>query len=145
MSNIVTLLIEEFLPEMYHKYQFENFQMSEDYRAYNEFVPEYLQGRPPKIIRHCMERKLKGRKFLSDDIEDIDLNGGRFCVKSSSGKEYRVDFGVETRMPSCECKDWIRFNIPCKHFFAIFFQKRNVAMEVTSFQLFAECLPITGC
>ena len=51
LSSITALLIDEFLPEMYQKYQFENFHMSKDYRSYNKFVPEYLQGRPPKVIR----------------------------------------------------------------------------------------------
>ena len=31
-----------------------------------------------------------------------------------------VDFGLMTSTPSCTCKDWIQFRIPCKHFFAVF-------------------------
>ena len=45
---------------------------------------------------------------------------GRFQVTSASGKVHKVDFGKETGVPSCTCLDWMRFHIPCKHFFAIF-------------------------
>ena len=33
-----------------------------------------------------------------------------------------VDFGKNSQeqMPSCSCKDWTRWHIPCKHFFAMF-------------------------
>ena len=117
LSMIVTLLIEEFLPEMQQKYQF---QMSKDYRSYNKFVPEYLQGRPPKVIRHCMERKLKAKSFVGEDITDINAESGQFNVASSSGKVYKVNFDMQNGNPSCECKDWIRHQMPCKHFFAVF-------------------------
>ena len=90
--------------------------MSKDYRSYNKFVPEYLQGRPPKVIRHCLERKLKARRFSAEDVSVIDDSKGQFHVTASSGCKYVVDFGL----PSCECRDQIRFQIPCKHFFAIF-------------------------
>ena len=125
LSMIITLLIEEFLPEMYQKYQFENFQMSKDYRAYNQFVPDFLQGRPHKVIRHCMDRKLKAKIFSLENISDIDACSGQFYVSNSSGKLYKVNFGSENEMPSCECKDWIRFNLPCKHFFAVFNNKQQ--------------------
>ena len=29
------------------------------------------------------------------------------------------------RVPSCTCLDWMRFHIPCKHFFAIFSNERD--------------------
>ena len=114
LSMIVTLLIEEYLPEMHLKYQFENFQMSKDYRTYNQFVPEYLQGRPPKVVRHCIERKLKARIFSAEDIDDIDIDNGQFNVTSSSGKKYKVDFGARSEM------------------------------EFSSVQLLTECIFITG-
>lgn len=67
-----------------------------------------------------MERKLKARSFSVEDISDIDARNGQFHVTSSSGKKYEVNFGAHSEMPSCECKDWIRFHMPCKHFFAVF-------------------------
>jgi len=40
---------------------------------------------------------------------------GIFEVKGKN-KDHTIDFSV----PSCTCKDWIAYHIPCKHFFAIF-------------------------
>ena len=36
-----------------------------------------------------------------------------------SGNDHTVSFGTNTNdtMPSCTCRDWITWNIPCKHFF----------------------------
>ena len=41
---------------------------------------------------------------------------------SESGAKHTVSFFTESddQMPSCTCKDWARWHIPCKHFFAIF-------------------------
>jgi len=41
---------------MLQKYQKDNFAVSESYRLYNEFVPEYLQGQPRSVILHCLSR-----------------------------------------------------------------------------------------
>lgn len=50
------------------------------------------------------------------------LGEGVFTVASESeeGKSYKLSFGMENRLPSCECQDWRRHKLPCKHFCAIF-------------------------
>lgn len=118
LSNMVLLIVEEFLPEMHSKYLFQNYAMSADYRSYNDFVPNYLRGRPRKTILHCLDRKQKVQAFSENDITIVDATNGVFEVKSQSGKGkvHTVDF----LHPSCSCKDWIRHHIPCKHFFVIF-------------------------
>lgn len=119
LSHLVTILVEEFLPEMLRKYQKENFAMSEFYRSYNEFVPEYLKGRPRSVILHCLSRIRKAERFTKESVEQID-SSSQFTVKSASGKEHTVKFKNDENIPVCTCKDWTRWHIPCKHFFAIF-------------------------
>ena len=46
----------------------------------------------------------------------IDDENGIFSVKGTSGKDHNISFGL----PSCSCRDWIMWHLPCKHFFAIF-------------------------
>ncbi len=118
LSHLVTILVEEFLPEAFHKYQKENFAMSKFYRSYNDFVPDYLQGRPRKVILHCLSRMQKVAKFTKESIKMA--SPGTFIVHSPSGKEHKVQFVAEDNMPQCTCKDWIRWHIPCKHFLAVF-------------------------
>ena len=119
LSHLVTILVEEFLPEMLQKYQKENFAMSESYRSYNEFVPEYLKGWPKSVVLHCLSRIRKAERFTKESVEQIN-ESSQFIVKSASGKEHALNFTNDENNPECTCKDWICWHIPCKHFFAVF-------------------------
>ena len=120
LSAIVILIVESFLPETYQKYLFENYKQSSQYRSYKAFVPEYLHGRPRSTILHCLDRRSKSLKYTSDDVHVVSEEEGIFAVKGSSGKDHTVSFGSGDKMPSCTCRDWVQWHMPCKHFFAIF-------------------------
>ena len=47
---------------------------------------------------------------------------GVFIIRKTDGNQHVINFGQNSpqQMPSCSCKDWIRWHIPCKHFFAVF-------------------------
>ena len=123
-SNVVTIIIEQFLPEQNRNYLFLNFQMDPTYRGYSSEVPTYLHGRPKNIIVHCLAREEKARKtFSEDDICESDEDKGIFIVKGKSGVVHTINFGKESGKPSCTCQDWTRHNVPCKHFFLIFITK----------------------
>ncbi len=104
---------------MLQKYQKDNFAMSDSYRSYNEFVPEYLRGRPRSVILHCLTRIRKAEKFPKASIKQNGTKG-QFTVKTTSGKQHTLEFTNDENMPQCSCKDWTRWHIPCKHFFAVF-------------------------
>ena len=120
LSALVKILIEEFIPDIHHKYLLQNYKTSSSYRSYNDIVPPYLHDRPRSVIVHCLERKSNSRKFNVEDILTQDQQNGIFTIKGSSGTIYTINFGGSSGEPSCSCFDWIRWNIPCKHFFAIF-------------------------
>ena len=120
LSGLVSVLIEEFVPDIHHKYMFQNYQMSPTYRSYNDIVPQYLHGCPRPTILHCLERKSNSRKFNSEDILSKDTEKGVFTIQGSSGYIYTVNFGNDSLLPSCSCSDWTKWQLPCKHFFAVF-------------------------
>lgn len=123
LSHVATLIVDTFLPEQHRKYLFLNFQMDSAYRAYSSRVPSYLQGRPKKVILHCLGREEKARKQLTEkDILQSDEQNGIFLIQGNSGSTYTVDFGKKTCIPSCTCQDWIEHNLPCKHFSLFSFQ-----------------------
>ena len=119
LSSIIVLLVQEFLPDTHRKYLFENFKMTSDYRQYKSFVPDYLHNRPRSVIKHCLERKSNGQKYAKEDVSCIDGIYGKFQVKGSANT-HNIDFGKESYDPSCTCKDWLKWKMPCKHFFGVF-------------------------
>lgn len=122
LSSLVTLLVESYFPEARRNYLCLNYMQTNQYRKYKSIVPEYLQDRPRTTILHCLERKSKSHKYTIDDISAIDIELGVFEVKKSENKSYTVSFGFDAndKMPFCTCPDWIKWHLPCKHFFAVF-------------------------
>ena len=116
LSSIITLIVEVFLPESYQKYLFLNYKQSSQCRTYNAFVPDYLHGRPKAVISHCLERRSKAMKYTTEEITVLDDKNGIFTVRGTSGKDHSVTFAL----PSCSCRDWTTWHLPCKHFFGIF-------------------------
>ena len=119
-SGIITLLNEDYFPDCYRKYVFLNFKQSDQYRCYNELVPIYLQGRPREVIIHCLDRKANSAKFCIDDVTEADTKEGKFAIIGSKGQKYNIYFGNKETPPSCSCPDFVEWNMPCKHYFAIF-------------------------
>ena len=119
LSGIVCLLIEQFLPDAHHNYVLSNVKVTEWYRCYKNFVPEYLCGRPRSVILHCLDQQTKARKYDAKDVTPT-TSKGVFEVNKMNGSKHVVNFGCEASSPSCTCKDWVRWHILCKHFFAVF-------------------------
>jgi len=131
LSSTITILVDDYLPRCKQKYLFQNYQQLSQYRAYKDFVPMYLHNRPRSVIMHCLDRKAKGEKFPAHSVQDINGEAGIFEVEKESGSKKTVDFGIcsEENMPACTCKDWLRFHMPCKHFFAVFQHRANWQWE----------------
>ena len=122
LSSTLTILIERYLPTCKQKYFFQKYRQSPQYRTYKDFVPTYLHNRPCSVTLHCLDRKTRSVKFLAPPIQDINTERGVFEVSKNSTSKQTVDFGrgESSDMPSCTCKDWQQYHIPCKHFFAVF-------------------------
>jgi hypothetical protein len=92
-----------------------NFKQSSAYRRYNKSIPYYLRN---LAITHCMKSSFAAREFCNKDVECINNNSGKFCVRSSNDKKlrYKVDFSV----PMCGCESWRKTQFPCKHFYTVF-------------------------
>ena len=48
-SQIATLLVDRFLPDMWQKYVFQNYNLSTEYRAYSKDIPTAYKGRQNAI------------------------------------------------------------------------------------------------
>lgn len=126
LSQLIEILVSNFLPDLHQKYLFENYKMNGLYRCYNDKIPTYLQGRPRVLIEHCLQMQERARKQLTEEsILESDIENGKFIVLGKSDQKYCVDFGKANSKPSCSCHHWINTNFPCKHFFLIFQYKEK--------------------
>ena len=86
------------------------------HRKYDEKVPNLLRNRPKDVVQHIMKRS-----FPPYPSSYIRRSGsGLFMVKSStSDEQYQVWLGSEKQLPSCQCFDYKRNKLPCKHICAV--------------------------
>ncbi|KAL9988910.1 hypothetical protein ACROYT_G003403 [Oculina patagonica] len=118
LSGLLAILVTQFLPQSFKKYEELNIRSSSSYRLYNTNVPVWLRDRPREFVAHCMGRLSNAMETPVEDIQVV--GGGKFKVKSQTDpKEYTLNFSNEV-FPSCECEDWKKNHWPCKHFMAIF-------------------------
>lgn len=99
-------------------YIVKNVRSSDGFRQYNASIPKFLRNRPLWLVDHVRERMPYAHLHVQDEGD------GKFLVQSetSSSKKYAVTFGDEKSLPWCECRDWRRHRLPCKHFCSIFTQ-----------------------
>ena len=68
-----------------------------------------------------MKRITSAEEFQLCDIKEVDNQCGVFEIKAQSkDRWYNLSFGSGDIMPDCECLDFGRNGLPCKHFFAVF-------------------------
>ena len=102
-----------------------NTRCSSSYRKYNESIPPFLHNRPRQFVDHC-----KDRLVSSESIQETSINrDADVYIISSHGRKYRLSFGDPETMPFCECKDWDRFQLPCKHFMAVIQSNHEASWE----------------
>lgn len=102
-----------------HRYREHNVQASSIYRQYSNTIVPFLRNRPHFLIKHVMPRYAESQHYSKCDV--LQVGAGVFSVRSatSTNVTYAVVFDKDG-MPHCECKDWLRFHLPCKHFCAVF-------------------------
>ena len=73
-----------------------------------------------------MERIAKAQNIEADNVRQIQRDNenseAKMCqVKSMSSEGYHeLYLGDKYALPTCPCKDWKKFLMPCKHFLAVF-------------------------
>ena len=96
-----------------------NVTISQGWREGLSDLPDNLHHRPLYLIRHMRQITAKAFDIASDMI--TLMNGDTYQVKSTtSNKVYEVTFGDQENMPSCQCREFQKTHLICKHFAAIF-------------------------
>ena len=110
------------------RYVQENISRTSKHRAYNSHIPGWLVNRPMRVIKHCNEKL-----DIVIDADNIKITNTLVEATQSykvgsfqGGKTYNVVINSDAPFPSCDCKDWKRTFLPCKHMIAIFHQEQHV-------------------
>ncbi|XP_065677664.1 uncharacterized protein LOC105850732 [Hydra vulgaris] len=121
---MVTVLVDQFIPETYSRYVEANIRRCSDYRLYNSNLPKWLCNKPENFTRHCIEKigLVKDCNNLKITFHENSKNKQMYEVKSfTSAKSYIVTIGgQDTKFPDCQCIEWKKTLMPCKHMVAIF-------------------------
>ena len=75
-------------------------------------------------MKHCLERIARVQNITSEEVKEIESDVGFisriFQVKSMSKEGYhKLHLGDKHAFPTCTCKGWKKFLMPCKHFLAL--------------------------
>ena len=70
------------------------------------------------MVKHCIEKLSLAKEIRSELVKR--LNDGKYVVqKSCNSQAYNLHFGNAKTLPFCECFEWKRTKLPCKHIFAV--------------------------
>lgn len=133
------------------RYVAANVAMSDGWRLDHQSVPNDLQNRPAHLIQH-MRIAYEGAAHINCYAVQ-PLNNTTFRVASQTGVINTVYFGDDYRgeLPFCDCWDWQRTHMPCKHFAAVFTSCRLSWLTLPFFytsspilSLDWQCMPMHG-
>ena len=116
LSQMVRILVKDFLPASLKKYRPNNQRSSSKARKYSKEIPVYLHNVPHAVVIYCLDKIDGSEVFKKEDVRSsID---GTFEVRSMSRPTESYQVSIST--PSCTCFTWRREALPCKHMFAVF-------------------------
>lgn len=109
---------------------------------YDQSVPHFLLNRPKKFVKHCLHRM---PPFVEVDEACIKVvSDGVYTVSSRDSDrtyEVRLHSVADPDSPSCQCEDWRKHPMPCKHMLAVVTHApnctwENLPLKYRSFPLF---------
>ena len=132
LSELLTVIIESFIPKHYSKYVALNIRYGDGCKKYAPGVPEFLRNRPKQVVDMLLDKMYR----VTDDIVVRSLGNETFIVESFEEgtrirKEYRTYLGNSDQFCSCTCYNFRRYRMLCKHFFAIFHSGKATFYNLT--------------
>ena len=105
-----------------NRYEELNVRLLDTVRQYSANIPQFLHNRPKFFLDHCLKRMPPVTTAIPPD-NIVMSESGVFVVTSvdTADKNYVVKLRSDSNadVPSCECVDWHRHFLPCKHLLAV--------------------------
>jgi len=92
----------------------------ETVKSYDEQVPTFLRNRPPFFLEHCLKR-LPTVSGIQKEHTVLVAPGNYRVQRPEQDKGHYVYLHSPSdhNVPFCDCADWKRHCIPCKHILAV--------------------------
>ena len=72
LSELLTIIIEKFIPKLYMKYVELNVRCTSGYKGYQEGIPSYLHNRPKSLVKHLLLLKNSVTTLMIDSVKPDD-------------------------------------------------------------------------
>ena len=148
LSELLEIIIERFLPKLYRKYVSLNIRFTSGFKTYSEGIPIYLIDRPRQVVNVFLRKIGKvDNEMVASVIEENNIfkvtsddsylssnvkENVQLITSSNLKKVYTVDFGSADNFPACECPDFRRSRLLCKHFFAVISSGKRTFHDLSS-------------
>ncbi|XP_039282521.1 uncharacterized protein LOC120348732 isoform X1 [Nilaparvata lugens] len=131
LSELIDVLIFQFLPERYARYVSENLIMTPQYRKYGDNIPPYLHGRPKWLIDHVVISRLSlVHNTSAEEVIEVDEGVFKVCSMTTTPQvEYNVKFDALEKWCSFTCADYSKERLVCKHVIPVGFKFPNWRLE----------------
>jgi len=127
LCTLIERLVDRITPDFYRRYTDLNrksfTQANELEVLYGDHLPTCLMSKPAAVIMHVLEQ-IKSTESTVYQVSHIQP--GIFWVHetaddtSTNQNAHTVSFGDVNNLPSCDCVEWQRYKLPCKHFCSVF-------------------------
>ena len=121
---MLEVLTQNFVPDQLKDYSQKNFKESSSNKLFNPTIPTFLQNMPTDVIKHLLKRIENANTVRNEDIKEQSSLDLCFKVRSESYSDewYNVNFASG---PNCDCPDFQKHYLVCKHLFAIMKHKEK--------------------
>ena len=142
LSQLMTILIEQFIPERYEQYVELNIAYTSGSKAYDSNIPSYMVNRPGPLVDDMLTKRARVTDFMKSSVYPVlvYLDQKAYWVESINPQSnerhtYLVHFGTDENICSCQCGSFRHNRVLCKHFFAIFESGKGKFEELSSIYL----------
>ena len=121
LSELLSVFIDSFIPKHYNKYVELNVRYGDGCKKYSPGIPYFLRDRPKQVVDILLDKMQR----VTDDISVTKIDNFTFSLTSFEEgtrvrKNYRTFLGTKNKFCTCNCYNFKRYRMLCKHFFAVF-------------------------
>ena len=118
-SELLSVLIDSLIPKQYNKYV--ELTYGDGCKKYSPGIPHFLRNRPKQIFDILLDKIQRVTKDISfTKTDNFTFSVTSFEEGTRVRNNYRTFLGTKNKFCTCNCYNFKRYRMLCKHFFAVF-------------------------